>query len=102
MRVMEHLRSSHAMAEVHPAAITSLGSHPHELVIDPAVVVDDESTLRRLAERMLSRIGLRSVSLEDGSELAGAIKPDTGIVLLDIVMKRSDGVQVRELQRSNG
>ncbi len=58
-------------------------------------MVDDENTLLRLAERMLARAGVSCVALEDGSELAAAIRPDTGIVLLDIVMKRSDGVQVR-------
>ena len=66
----------------------------HVVEIASAIVVDDESTLRRLAHRMLSTIGLACVTLEDGSALAAAIMPDTGIVLLDIVMKRSDGVQV--------
>lgn len=64
------------------------------VVIESAIVVDDESTLRRLADRMVRRAGLRCTTLEDGSELAAAITPDTGVVLLDIVMKRSDGVQV--------
>ena len=75
------------------AAAAATGRAP-AVVVNSAIVVDDEGTLRRLAERMMGRVGLRCVTLEDGSELAGAIKPDTGIVLLDIVMKRSDGVQV--------
>ncbi len=65
------------------------------VVIESVIVVDDEGILRRLAERMFGRAGLRCVSLEDGSELADAIEPGTGLVLLDIVMKRSDGVRVR-------
>ena len=44
---------------------------------------------------MLQRIGVRvQAVLEDGSDVAAALTPDTGIILLDIVMKRSDGVQV--------
>jgi CheY-like chemotaxis protein len=72
------------------------------VAIDSAIVVDDESTLRRLAHRMLTKIGLSVEMLEDGSELAAALKPDTGLVLLDIVMKRSDGVQVGVLCCING
>ena len=45
---------------------------------------------------MLQRVGVRvQAVLEDGSDVAAALMPDTGIILLDIVMKRSDGVQVR-------
>jgi hypothetical protein len=74
-----------------PAVVTYVAS---SVVIESAIVVDDEATLRRLAERMVVHAGLRCVALEDGSELAEAIEPGTGLVLLDIVMKRSDGVQV--------
>jgi hypothetical protein len=77
------------------AATAVVMSVASSVVIESAIVVDDEATLRRLAERMVVHAGLRCVALEDGSELAEAIEPGTGLVLLDIVMKRSDGVQVR-------
>ena len=82
-------------SETQVAAFGPAANTETQNLIESAIVVDDEATLRRLAERMVVRAGLRCVALEDGSELADAIEPGTGLVLLDIVMKRSDGVQVR-------
>jgi CheY-like chemotaxis protein len=60
--------------------------------------VDDEAVLRRLVARMLERLGVPYDALEDGSEVAGALRPEHDLILLDIVMKHSDGVQVRALR----
>lgn len=62
------------------------------------IVVEDEATLRRLAERMLGRIGLRTAVYEDGSDLTAGAARGASLVLMDIVMKRSDGVHVRLLR----
>jgi hypothetical protein len=62
------------------------------------IVVEDEATLRRLAERMLGRIGARAEVYEDGSELTAGAARGASLVLMDIVMKRSDGVHVRVLR----
>jgi hypothetical protein len=56
---------------------------------------DDEAVLRRLVARMLERLGVPYDALEDGSEVAGALRPEHDLILLDIVMKHSDGAQVR-------
>jgi hypothetical protein len=59
------------------------------------LLVDDEAVLRRLVGRMLDRLGVAYEALEDGAEVAGALTPEHDLILLDIVMKHSDGVQVR-------
>ena len=69
------------------------------------VVVDDEKMIRRIVERYLKRLGMRVVaSLEDGDMLADSLasleEPPT-LVLLDIVMRRSNGVAVLEALRKD-
>ena len=84
------------------------------------LVVDDELTNRRLCQRMLQRLNCECVCLEDGDEIMGALAvsgyafadgsggagdassgaPAAGelnpyhIVLLDIMMRRTNGVDV--------
>ena len=59
-----------------------------------ALIVDDEAVLRHLVGRMFQRLGIAHDALDDGSEVAGALTPEHDLILLDIVMKHSDGVQV--------
>jgi CheY-like chemotaxis protein len=82
------------------------------------MVVDDEATNRRLCQRMLQRLNADAVCLEDGDEIEGALiaagyqKRDGGpmagspsasiiavcqpfdVILLDIMMRRTNGVDV--------
>lgn len=60
-----------------------------------AMLVDDESTLRRLGARMLARVGVPTDTFEDGAEVAAALTPAHELLLLDIVMRHSDGAEVR-------
>ena len=60
-----------------------------------AMLVDDESTLRRLGARMLERAGVPTDVFADGTEIAEALTPQHELLLLDIVMRHSDGAEVR-------
>lgn len=69
------------------------------------IFVDDESVIRKLGARMLRQLGCTSTILEDGDELAPALKEAAAsnrrvdCVLLDIVMRRTNGVDVcREIK----
>jgi len=69
------------------------------------VVVDDESLIRRVVKTQLRRVGVERVTaLVDGDELISTLElmeePPT-CVLLDIVMKRSNGVEVLEELRQH-
>ena len=61
------------------------------------LVVDDEQSHRRIACRMLERLGCTSMELEDGEDLMRALVLTTrkfDAVLLDIVMRHSNGLAV--------
>ena len=78
------------------------------------LVVDDEKSIRKLTQRMLDKLGCMSVLLEDGDELtwtlihagyptlhggrvrdsAAAAGQQFDVILLDIMMTRSNGVDV--------
>ena len=62
-----------------------------------AMLVDDEGILRRLGTRTLERAGVPADVHEDGSEVAAALTPAHELLLLDIVMRHSDGAVVRAL-----
>jgi CheY-like chemotaxis protein len=71
-------------------------SLPQSVVsIKHVVLVDDEVTLRRLGARMLQAQGVECDALEDGSDVAATLAPTHELLLLDIVMRQSDGVEVR-------
>jgi CheY-like chemotaxis protein len=82
------------------------------------LVVDDESTNRRLCDRMLTRLKCSVTCLEDGDEVLGELQrccyctdvssaaeplppfQRVDVILLDIMMRRSNGVDVAvELRR---
>ena len=72
------------------------------------VVVDDERMVRKLATRMLAKCGVsKTTQLADGSELlpfVDAQRPDStvDVILLDIVMKASNGVDTAsQVRRAN-
>ena len=78
------------------------------------MVVDDERAVRRLCERMLTKLGCTCVLLEDGDEVAGALtshgysllphgaasaksppnRREIDVILMDIMMARSNGVDI--------
>jgi len=61
------------------------------------VVVDDEPMIRKMVSRQLTRLGVRSIELSDGDQLLPllqSMEEEPTAVFLDIVMKRSDGIQV--------
>ena len=68
------------------------------------MLVDDEKVNRRLGARMLERLGCKHVVLEDGDQVPGALAehPDFDVVLMDIMMKRTDGAVVCKQLRDGG
>ncbi len=74
------LVSTRLPAIVHPISVTSSGRNvvrPHisaDVIGLHVLVVDDESTNRRLCERMLKRLKCTVVCLEDGDEVLGELR----------------------------
>ena len=68
-----------------------------------AIIVDDERMIRRVVERYLDKMGVEVVaSLDDGDLLGDALAhlpSPPSLVLLDIVMKRSNGLSVMQQLR---
>jgi CheY-like chemotaxis protein len=85
--------SAPALAPLRLAARVTVAPAPR--AARRVLLADDEAVLRRLLARMLERLGVAYDALEDGAEVAGALTPEHDLILLDIVMKHSDGVQVR-------
>jgi len=68
------------------------------------LIIDDDHTLIRLTEHILSKQGFDVLTALDGLEgLQKAQKEEPDLVILDIVMPEPDGFQVLELlrQRTN-
>lgn len=71
---------------------------------DNIVVVDDEAVIRRIAGRLITKLGGRVLgSFEDGADLPkqlDALEVPPTCILLDIVMLRSNGIAVIRKLRS--
>jgi chemosensory pili system protein ChpA (sensor histidine kinase/response regulator) len=66
------------------------------------MVVDDSITMRRVAERLLSRNGYRVVTAKDGLDAIAMLQTESpSTVLLDIEMPRADGFEVAAFIRNN-
>jgi two-component system cell cycle sensor histidine kinase/response regulator CckA len=80
---------------VRPSAPVVLAPEPDDLEIEGTVlVVDDEETVRAMAERMLTRIGFQVLTATDGAEAIEIFRRRQGeisLVLLDMTMPRMDG-----------
>lgn len=73
-----------------------------EEVRETVMVVDDSVTMRRVAERLLSRNGYRVVTAKDGLDAIAMLQSETpDTVLLDIEMPRADGFEVAAFIRNN-
>jgi chemosensory pili system protein ChpA (sensor histidine kinase/response regulator) len=78
------------------------------VVLDTAVdlretvmVVDDSVTMRRVAERLLTRQGYRVITARDGLDAIALLQTETpGTLLLDIEMPRADGFEVAAFVRN--
>ena len=97
-QVGRHGSGSGRTFHTHQASVTSLPVVESELDRVQVVVVDDERMIRRVVKQQLKRMSVHmSADLEDGDELVPLLEsmdaPPT-CVLLDIVMRRSDGMDV--------
>jgi chemosensory pili system protein ChpA (sensor histidine kinase/response regulator) len=69
---------------------------------DTIMVVDDSITMRRVAERLLTRQGYRVVTAKDGLDAIALLQTENPVsVLLDIEMPRADGFEVAAFIRNN-
>eukprot|EP01138_Halocafeteria_seosinensis_P011239 gb/GECG01011481.1/.p1 GENE.gb/GECG01011481.1/~~gb/GECG01011481.1/.p1 ORF type:complete len:931 (+),score=102.08 gb/GECG01011481.1/:1-2793(+) len=70
--------------------------------------VDDEKVNRRLGARMLNRLGCSYNLLEDGDEVMDALKAAEqqskpySVIVIDIIMQRTDGAEVCRDLRASG
>jgi two-component system, cell cycle sensor histidine kinase and response regulator CckA len=63
------------------------------------LVIDDQPTVRRMAHRLLSEWGFRvfeAESGEEGMEVLETARSGVQLVIVDVVMPLSDGVQVTQ------
>ena len=73
-----------------------------EVARETIMVVDDSVTMRRVAERLLTRNGYRVVTAKDGLDAIAMLQTETpSTVLLDIEMPRADGFEVAAFIRNN-
>ena len=66
------------------------------------MIIDDSKTIRRTAEKLLTKAGCEVLTAEDGFESLPIIStqhPD--IIFIDILMPRLDGYQTCSLVKSN-
>jgi CheY-like chemotaxis protein len=82
-----------------PPNIQNLGKH--------ILFVDDEQVNRRLGSRMMQRLGCTYKLLTDGDEVAGALEVAAAekpfdMIIIDIVMQRTDGAVVCSQLRATG
>jgi len=66
------------------------------------MIIDDSKTIRRTAEKLLTKAGCEVLTAEDGFEALPTIStqhPD--IIFIDILMPRLDGYQTCSLVKSN-
>ena len=73
-----------------------------DAAIRRVLLVDDEATLRRLGTRMLQAQNVVCEVLEDGCDVAAMLTPAHELLLLDIEMRQSDGVEARAAAHLNG
>lgn len=66
------------------------------------MVIDDSVTMRRVAERLLTRNGYRVITAHDGLDAMALLQTETpAVVLLDIEMPRADGFEVAAFIRNS-
>jgi CheY-like chemotaxis protein len=86
-----------------PHTVDEPGSPPPPVGSGPVYyIVDDERVNLRVASRFMKTCGIPYETFEDGADLPKPLPSNVKAILLDIVMKRSDGVQVCRALRSGG
>lgn len=68
---------------------------------ETVMVVDDSITMRRVAERLLSRNGYKVITAKDGLDAIAQLQTEAPqVILLDIEMPRADGFEVATFIRN--
>jgi two-component system, cell cycle sensor histidine kinase and response regulator CckA len=83
-------------SNIFPAVTVSL---PDVRSSPSILVIDDQPTVRRMAHRLLSEWGFRvfeAESGEEGMEVLETARSGVQLVIVDVVMPLSDGVQVTQ------
>ena len=85
------------LAEAGKAERVKVESDDRETVM----VVDDSITMRRVAERLLSRNGYKVITAKDGLDAIAQLQTESPqVILLDIEMPRADGFEVATFIRN--
>lgn len=90
---------AHAPVEVDAPLVSSWGEGKRILI------VEDDPSIRRTAERILARAGFRVAGLSDGREALALLSredSDTDLVLTDVMLPGMDGVELFRQVRPNG
>lgn len=61
---------------------------------DRILVIDDDPTVCELVSALAKTMGLECVTTKDGTSFTELIKPDTSVILLDLMMPGMDGIEV--------
>lgn len=94
-------RALRDFSEQRARALSSAAASAHEDRRELIMVVDDSITMRRVAERLLTRNGYRVVTSKDGLDAMAMLQTeDPAAILLDIEMPRADGFEVAAFVRN--
>src|SRR5262249_20648351 len=58
------------------------------------LIVDDDPDVGALALRVAQRVGYRGTLLADPTHFATALGPDTALILLDLILPKTDGIEL--------
>ncbi len=88
-------------------AVPAKAAPPGALVVElkSALVVDDEESIRFMAQKCLQRVGVTVMTAGDGIEALAVYQAhleEIGVVLLDMTMPRMDGIEaIQEIRKIN-
>ncbi|SEF63589.1 EAL domain, c-di-GMP-specific phosphodiesterase class I (or its enzymatically inactive variant) [Bryocella elongata] len=76
---------------------------PAEIPLAPRVlIIDDDCDLGRFVADVVEQMGLRTTLTSSAAEFLHALSPDVGLIILDLVLPKVDGVELLRLLNRQG